>query len=85
MTSYHVFSGNPLSRGEIERRDEQWIGDVASGNIANFVIMKDGEVFVLSGDEYELVLLNNSDLQEFGIENSNTLFLGTLDSKAYFV
>lgn len=85
MTSYHVFSGNPLSRGEIERRDEQWIGDVASGNIANFVIMKGGEVFVLSGDEYELVLLNNSDLQEFGIENSNTLFLGTLDSKAYFV
>jgi len=78
VTSYHVFSGNPLSRGEIERRDEQWIGDVASGNIANFVIMKGGEVFVLSGDEYELVLLNNSDLQEFGIENSNTLFLACL-------
>lgn len=85
MTSYHVFSGNPLNRGETERRDEHWIVDASSGDFANFVIMKGAEVFVLSGGEYKLVLLNNNDLKELGIEYSSALFLGTLDSKAYFV
>ena len=85
MTNYHVFSGNPLSRGETERRDEKWIVDASTGDRASFVIMKDLEVLVLSGDEYELVLLNNRDLKELEIANANALFLGTLDSRAYFV
>ena len=36
----HVFAGNPLNRGEVERRDEDWINEKAKESTTKFLAMR---------------------------------------------
>ena len=80
----HVYAGNPLDRGERERRDEQWIKDTAKSPTSRFLPMLDSNVMVLQGLEAGLAWLGADDLARLGID-SPPLFLGTLSSVAHFV
>ena len=37
----HVYSGNPVDRGEKERRDDQWIVDKSKDSISKFLPLRD--------------------------------------------
>ena len=41
MTFSHIYSGNPLDRGERQRRDEKWITDITSDPTSKFLPMRD--------------------------------------------
>ena len=42
----HVFAGNPLDRGEVERRDEDWIASRATDPDSRFLPMRGPHVLV---------------------------------------
>lgn len=46
MLNPHVFAGNPLDRGERERRDEEWISNKATDPKSKFLPMWDGKVLI---------------------------------------
>ena len=39
MAAAQIFAGNPLDRGERERRDEDWIRRAALGDEARFLLL----------------------------------------------
>ena len=42
----HIFAGNPLDRGEVERRDENWINEKAKDPTSRFLPMRGPGVLV---------------------------------------
>ena len=42
----HVFSRNPLNRGEVERRDEELINQKSYDQNSLFIVMRDLNLFV---------------------------------------
>ncbi|MDA0988855.1 MAG: NAD(+) diphosphatase [Chloroflexi bacterium] len=84
MSISHIYSGNPLDRGERERRDEKWITDMASSPTSKFLAMKDLTVPVSEGSQDGLGWLSVDEMRQFGINNS-ALFLGLLSGVACFV
>jgi NAD+ diphosphatase len=76
----HVYSGNPLDRGERERRDEAWITARADDPRSRFLPLRDLNILV-SGDG--LAWLGADDLTRHGIEAA-PVFLGLLDGRAHF-
>ena len=84
MNISHIYSGNPLDRGERERRDEQWITDMAKERTSKFLLMRDLNVLVSQGPQNGLGWLSLDDIRQLGIDSS-PIFLGLLDRVAYFV
>lgn len=84
MNISHIYSGNPLDRGDRERRDEQWITDMTKERTSKFLPMRDLNVLVLQGSQSGLSWLSVDDMRQLGI-GSNALFLGLLDGVACFV
>ena len=80
----HVFAGNPLDRGDRERRDEEWIRSRALDPTSRFLPMLDLNVLVSEGAEPGLSWLGVDDLRRAGVE-SEPIFLGLLDGVAHFV
>jgi NAD+ diphosphatase len=80
----HVYSGNPLNRGERERRDEQWITHMTNDGTSKFLPMMDLEVLVSQGPQDGLGWLSVNDMRQLGIDNS-ARFLGLLGQRACFV
>ncbi len=80
----HVYTGNPLDRGERERRDEQWIKDAANSPTSRFLPMWDSNVLVTQGSQAGLAWLDVDDVARLGID-TGALFLGLLSSVAHFV
>jgi NAD+ diphosphatase len=85
MSIAHIYSGNPLDRGERERRDEKWITDMTSNPTSKFLPMKDLTVPVSEDPQDGLGWFNVDEIQQFGIDNNSALFLGLLNRVAYFV
>ena len=83
MMNPHVFAGNPLNRGESERRDEEWISNRARDSKSKFLPMKDLNVLITANAQPELGWLNFDELTRIGAE-SNPIFLGLLEETAYF-
>ncbi|MCH7744939.1 MAG: NAD(+) diphosphatase [Chloroflexi bacterium] len=83
MMNPHVFAGNPLNRGESERRDEEWISNRARDSKSKFLPMKDLNVLITTNAQPELGWLNFDELTRIGAE-SNPIFLGLLEETAYF-
>lgn len=84
MSIPHIYSGNPLDRGERERRDEEWITDMASNLTSKFLPMKDLTIPVSEGQQDGLGWLSVDEMRQLGIDNS-ALFLGLLNGVACFV
>ena len=79
----HVYSGNPLDRGERQRRDEQWISDRVGDPASKFLPMQDLNVLISEGSRNRLGWHGAGDLARWGIE-TDAVFLGLLDGVAYF-
>ena len=79
----HVFSGNPLDRGDRERRDEEWIRSRAQDPASRFLPMRDLNVLVSEDAEPRLGWLGVDDLNGAGADSA-PVFLGLLDGVAHF-
>ena len=78
----HVFAGNPLDRGEVERRDEAWLAAQANDPTSRMLPMWQLNVPVAA--DHSLTWVGNEDIQRFGIE-VEPIFLGLLDGRSHFV
>ena len=86
MNYLHIFSGNPLDRGETQRRDEEWISKTAQDPNSRFLPMWGPKVLITEHSEHSvhgLGWLTMQDLKQAGI-NSTVMLLGMLDGTAYY-
>ena len=79
----HVYSGNPLDRGDRERRDEGWLSEKARDPQSKFLPMWDLNVLISEGPQQSLGWLNLEDLARLGVD-TGAIFLGLLDGVAHF-
>ena len=80
----HVYAGNPLDRGDRERRDEQWLADRARDPTSKFLPMWDLNVPITDGAEGALGWLSFEDLTRIGVD-AVPVFLGISGQAAHFV
>ena len=80
----HIFAGNPLDRGERERRDEDWIVEKANDPQSKFLPMRDLNVLINDGEDASLAWVSIEDLRQLE-EGFETVLLGMLDGIAHFV
>ena len=82
MNFTHVYSGNPVDRGEKERRDDQWIAGKAKDSTSKFLPLRDLNILVKDG-EGGLGWVGVADLERLGVDAS-PVFLGLLGDTAHF-
>jgi len=80
----HIYSGNPVDRGEKERRDDQWIADKAKDPTSRFLPLHDLNVMVTEGGEDGLGWINVADLERLSVD-ATPIYLGMLDGTTHFV
>lgn len=80
----HVYAGNPLDRGDVERRDEEWLAAKARDPESRFLPMWDLNVLITGGYQEELGWLGFDDLSRLGVDGS-PIFLGIVGDEAHFV
>ena len=78
----HVFAGNPLDRGEVERRDEEWLTAQASDPASLMLPMWQLNVPVSS--DHALTWMPAEEKQRLNVE-AEPIFLGLLDGVSHFV
>ena len=83
MNISHVYAGNPLDRGDRERRDEKWISDKARNPTSRFLPFWELNVLISEGPPDSLGWLGVDDLDRLGID-TGVIFLGLLDGVAHF-
>jgi len=83
MDISHVYAGNPLDRGDRERRDEAWLQDKAKDPGSKFLPLQDLNVLIANGSQQGLGWLSFDDLARLGID-AGEVFLGLRDGEAYF-
>ena len=76
MSYTHIFAGNPLDRGDVERRDEQLLRDMVWQDNAKFLPFHKLNPLILKKQQAELAWINNEFLKEFPGGTSNRTFLG---------
>ena len=84
----HIFAGNPLHRGEVERRDEDWIAAQVREPSSRFLAMRGPQVLVRDGVDAGdagdgLGWLAWGDLSP-QLTAAKPLFLGLLEGVAHF-
>lgn len=80
---YHVFAGNPLDRGERERRDEDWISERTRDKSSRFLPLRDLNV-LMSGDPQSPLAWITPDELDSPLRDTPHVFLGLLDGVAHF-
>ena len=70
----HIYAGNPLDRGDVERRDEEWLAAKAKDPKSRFLPMWDLNVLIAGGAQEELGWLGIDDLTRLGVD-STAIFL----------
>ncbi|MCH7799973.1 MAG: NAD(+) diphosphatase [Chloroflexi bacterium] len=80
---YHVFAGNPLDRGERERRDEGWIVDRTKDKQSRFLPMRDLNVLVSDDSDVSLAWIGTDEIDGFDLD-TRYIFLGLMDGVAHF-
>ena len=78
----HVFAGNPLDRGEVERRDEEWLAAQAINPESRMLPMWQLNVPVSS--DSSLTWMSPDELDRLNVE-AERIFLGLLDGVSHFV
>ena len=79
----HIYAGNPLDRGERERRDEKWLAEKAKALGSKFLPIWDLKVPISNGSDYGLGWLGLDELGRLRIEAS-AIFLGLREQEAHF-
>ena len=80
----HIYAGNPLDRGDVERRDEEWLAAKAKDPNSRFLLMSDLKVLIAGGSQEKLGWLSFDDLTRLGVDGT-AIFLGTNGGEAHFV
>ena len=80
----HIFSGNPLDRGDRERRDDEWIARLRSDPASRFLPLRDLDVPVYEAAGEGLAWLSGEEAERLEARVA-PLFLGLLDGAAHFV
>ena len=78
----HVFAGNPLDRGEVERRDEDWLSAQASNPSSLMLPMWQLNVPVSA--DHSLTWMPQEEVQRLDVE-AEPIFLGLLGGVSHFV
>jgi NAD+ diphosphatase len=81
--SLHVFAGNPLDRGDVQRRDQQWLATQAANPRSRFLPLWQLNVLIHSRSETRLGWLSPADIERLAIEVP-PVFLGHLEEVAHF-
>ena len=79
----HVYAGNPLDRGDRERRDESWIAQRAKDPTSKFLPLWDLNVLISNSANQGLGWLSIDQLGQMRIDTS-VIFLGLRAKEAYF-
>ena len=79
----HVFAGNPLDRGDVQRRDQQWLEAQATNSQSRFLPLWQLNVLLRCESETRLGWLNASEIKRLEI-NVPPVFLGQLEGVAHF-
>ena len=79
----HIYAGNPLDRGDRERRDEEWLSASAKAATSKFLPLWENTVMITEGSDQSLGWLDITDITRLGIELEG-VFLGLRDGAAYF-
>jgi NAD+ diphosphatase len=79
----HVFAGNPLDRGDVQRRDQQWLEAQASNPQSRFLPLWQLNVLIHSASETRLGWLNPAEVARLAIDVP-PVFLGLLEGIAHF-
>ena len=79
----HIFAGNPLDRGDRERRDERWLRNAASAPDTRVLVMPELDAPLTDEREPALNWLSPREVRRFGIEGE-PVFLGLMDGAAHF-
>ena len=80
----HVYAGNPLDRGDRERRDDEWLTAKASDPKSRFLPMWDLNVLISNGTQGGLGWLGFDDLTRLEID-AVPIFLGLAGDVPHFV
>ena len=83
MREPHIFAGNPLDRGEQDRRDEDWIIEKARDSTSLFLPMAGPTVLVNSTSHLDLGWIGKSVLMDSGCNDSG-YYLGSMEDICYF-
>lgn len=83
MPTQHIFAGNPLDRGERERRNEEWISHQASAASSKFLPLWDSKVLVSVREPLKLAWLDRGDLEKAKFD-SGPFLLGMQSGSTYF-
>ena len=79
----HVFAGNPLDRGDAQRRDQQWLDAQASNPRSRFLPFWQLNVLIHSGPETRLGWLSPAAIKHPAIDVP-PVFLGLSEGVAHF-
>ncbi|MFP6836450.1 MAG: NAD(+) diphosphatase [Pseudomonadales bacterium] len=82
MSLIHTFAGNPLDRGDAQRRDPEWLAAAAAHPDSRYLPFSKLDV-LLQGDEPSLGWINTSDIAPLNISDP-PIFLGIWDDIAHF-
>ena len=80
----HVYAGNPLDRGDVERRDEEWLAAKARDPKSRFLPMWDLNVLIAGGSQEGIGWIGFDDLIRLGVD-ATAIFLGMDGGEAHFV
>lgn len=79
----HVYSSNPLDRGESQRRDEDWISDRAKDPLSKFLPLWDLNVLISESPQTGLAWIGAAELERLGI-STGAILLGMQEGAAHF-
>ena len=83
MREPHPFAGNPLDRGERERRDEAWIEAAGRAAGSRFLPFRDLEVLLHERSQPGLGWMGTERIRSLA-PNAEPMFLGLLQEVAHF-
>ncbi|MCH7625975.1 MAG: hypothetical protein IIC83_08645, partial [Chloroflexi bacterium] len=83
MAYPHIFAGNPLDRGETERRDEEWISSKARDKGSRFLPMRDLNVLITEESQVQLGWVGVEELEQVS-DDLSPMFLGMQEGTTYF-
>jgi len=83
LMTKHVFSGNPLDRGDVQRRDEDWLRQTARDPRSRFLPVWQLDILLRNGDRAELGWVKPADIERLDVDVP-PVFLGLRDGTAHF-
>ena len=84
MRKPHIFANNPLNRGEVERRDEEWVAREATDARSKYLPFRNLNVLLTDESPPELGWLPSRQVQPLPA-GAEWIFLGMLDGVSHFV